>query len=79
MIARNGQRWLEAVGRRVSRRRFEAAPVVADSTLRRLEELCESLRPFGTARVLLVREAPSGLFRGIAGPTGASRERPTAS
>ncbi|MBI5015336.1 MAG: nitroreductase family protein [Deltaproteobacteria bacterium] len=75
MIARNGQRWLEAAARRVSRRRFEAAPR-ADSTLRRLEELCESLRPFGSARVLLVREAPAGLFRGIVGASGSVRGAP---
>jgi nitroreductase len=77
MIEGAWQRWAEAAAQRVSRRRFERAPV-EEPLLERLEAVCRGFRPFGPARAELVRTLPRGLFRGIAGAYGSVRGAPHA-
>jgi nitroreductase len=63
------RRWLAAVAVRRSRRTFDGVPVPQEH-LDRLEALCRSFRPYGDARVVLVRQAPEALFKGIIGSYG---------
>lgn len=63
------RRWLAAVVVRRSRRSFDGLPV-GEADLDSLEALCRSFRPYGDARVALVRNAPESLFRGIIGSYG---------
>ncbi|GAB4287733.1 MAG: nitroreductase family protein [Deferrisomatales bacterium] len=71
------RRWLDAVPRRVSRRRFDPAPVGAGA-LDALDRVCLGFRPFGPARVVLLREAPGDLFRGVVGSYGKVKGAPHA-
>ncbi len=61
--------WLAAVPQRRSRRTFDGV-AVTEADLDTLDALCRSFRPYGDARVVLVREAPEALFRGILGSYG---------
>ncbi|MBI5442928.1 MAG: nitroreductase family protein [Deltaproteobacteria bacterium] len=66
------QKWLDAIPKRVSRRRFGSTETPV-RLLEGLEAVCEGFRPFGSARAMLVREVPDGLFRGIVGAYGSIR------
>lgn len=61
--------WFEAASHRRSRRRYTGA-AVAPEILEELDEVCEGFRPFGDARVVLVREPGDGVFQGIVGAYG---------
>lgn len=62
--------WHGAIARRISSRRFDAAPVTSDA-LDRLEETCHALTaPAARARAVLVREAPAEVFTGLFGSYG---------
>lgn len=63
------RRWLAAIAVRRSRRTFDGLPVV-EADLDALEALCRSFRPYGDARIALVRKAPATLFKGILGSYG---------
>ncbi|MHB8050541.1 MAG: nitroreductase family protein [Coriobacteriia bacterium] len=62
--------WFSAIPRRISSRRFDAAPI-APALLERLEGTCAQLTaPSSRARAVLVREAPAEVFTGLAGSYG---------
>ena len=63
------RRWLAAIAVRRSRRSFDGLPV-AEADLDALESLCRSFRPYGDARVALVRQAPATIFKGLVGSYG---------
>lgn len=61
--------WLAAVARRNSRRTFDTTPAAA-AALDDIEALCQRLRPYPDARVVLVREPAADIFKGIIGSYG---------
>lgn len=62
--------WLDAAARRISSRRFDAAPI-DPALLDRLERTCAQLTsPAARARAVLVREAPAEIFTGLVGSYG---------
>jgi hypothetical protein len=69
--------WLAAVPSRRSRRSYDSR--VADSdALATLRGHCEAFRPFDSARVVLLSEAPQALFLGILGSYGGISGSPSA-
>jgi len=63
------ERWTAAAAHRVSRRAYAPVSAPADA-LDSLADLCREFRPFGDARVELVREPASDVFTGIIGSYG---------
>jgi len=61
--------WLDATGKRRSRRAYTGERI-SEATLDRLAESCEGYRPYGDARVVLVREPAADAFVGIVGGYG---------
>lgn len=68
------QRWHEALITRRSRRLYNAEPVSRD-VVQKLETMCESFRPFDSARAVLT-ECTEKVFKGIIGAYGRIRGAP---
>ena len=67
--------WHKAVLARRSRRQFDGRPTEPQA-LSGVSEVCEGFRPFGSARVVLVRKAPGDVFKGVVGSYGRVRGAP---
>ncbi len=70
-------RWLAAARERRSRRSFDGQPL-APEALEAVQEAVERWRPTDEARVVLLRDAPETIFRGIVGGYGRITGAPSA-
>ena len=69
--------WYDAIGVRLSRRKFTGEPVPRDAT-RQLQDLCSRFRPFDDVRLAYVEHAPDELFTGLIGSYGRIDGAPSA-
>lgn len=70
--------WSEAIALRISSRRYDGT-AVASPLLDRLEQTCHHLEvPGGSARAVLIREAPPEVFTGLIGSYGRVADAPSA-
>jgi len=70
--------WFDALTLRVSSRRYDGT-AVASPLLDKLEQTCHRLTvPGGSARAVLIREAPSEVFTGLIGSYGRVADAPSA-
>jgi len=61
--------WLEAIDVRRSRRRYDGTPVLP-ADLDAIQVCIDGFRPTASGRVVLLRQAPSNLFKGLVGSYG---------
>jgi len=71
------QDFAHAAEARISRRAYDGTPVPS-AELDRLESFCADFRPSPSARVVLLRQAPNDIYKGIVGSYGRVTGAPSA-
>lgn len=70
--------WFDALAKRISSRRYDGTPI-ASPLLDSLDQTCHRLTvPGGSARAVLIREAPFDVFTGLIGSYGRVTDAPSA-
>lgn len=69
--------WYDAIGVRLSRRRFTSEPI-AHEAAEQLRQFCHEFRPFDDVRVAFIEHAPGELFTGLVGSYGRIEGAPSA-
>lgn len=65
-------RWYRVIEKRRSRRNYEEK-LPKQSHLKKLQTVCDTFKPFDSARTVLVQEPPDNVFSGIIGAYGVIR------
>jgi nitroreductase len=71
-------RWYPAIANRHSRRRYDSSRPIPPDILAGLQKVCDSFRPFPTARAELITDSPDKIFNLIFGSYGFIRGAPMA-
>jgi nitroreductase len=69
-------RWYPVIENRRSRRHFDASRPIEDDKLAALDTVCKEFKPFPNARLCLVVESVTDVFKGIIGSYGKIKDAP---
>jgi len=69
-------KWYPVIENRRSRRHFDASRPIEDDKLAALDTVCKEFRPFPSARLCLVVESVTDIFKGIIGSYGKIKDAP---